>query len=253
MKVVFFETTNATPHLETSLELAKLHLEKGDEVHFHFLGHAVRFSEFVREIAFGMPRCMPERKAVKMLDHSRFHYFEPKFDDSVKRIKLPNFISISELRSYSYKNYSAGVSTLSSLASLTKNSCPDLVENKSLLNDILLSGVQVYEYTRKILEDVKPDLIYLFNGRFANNRAILDAAKEAKIDFLIHERGSNKTKYSLRAFMPHDFEKIRQEMALSWERAIPPPSQRKLKAKEFLKAGAIGLSKTGKASLVIKR
>jgi hypothetical protein len=239
MKVIFLETTNATPHIETSLELAKLHLEKGDEVEFHFLGHAVPFSEFVvRKSGLLFPGCLPEKRGVKFLECSSFRYFEPRLSKILRSIQVPKFDSINELRHYSYKSYNAGLSALSSLVSHTKNSNPNLEKNKILLDKLLKSGIGIYEYTKSTLHSVNPDLVYLFNGRFSNNRAILDALKEVGVEFLIHERGANKRKYSVRAFMPHDFEKIRAEMLSTWSQA--DVKTRKEVANQFFEDRYIG-------------
>ena len=217
MEVIFFETTNATPHLETALELAKIRSISGDNVIFCFLGQALDFSEFVFRPRFFFPqKCLPERKGARLLRGRQFRFLSPLNEIMRNDLVLPQFSDLESLRTYRYKNYNAGVSALSSLISYTGHSRPCIQKNCQLLQKIILSGISTYEYCLEVIEQEKPDLIYLFNGRFANNRAVLDAAIESNVDFRIHERGADKTRYIAGSFAPHNFEKIRELMADAW-------------------------------------
>jgi hypothetical protein len=212
-KIIFLETTNSSPHLETSLELVKKHLDVGDEVYYYFLGQSISFIDFgIKKSIFKPILCLPEIKAKKILRNPNFHFYCPSKGELFIEIDLPKFKSSEELRRFTYKSYNCGLATLSSLVSKLKESNPDLTKHRILIKEIIESGINIYEYSIKILKAKKPDLVYLFNGRFANNRAILDACIELNISYLIHERGANKYKYSLRNFMPHDFKKARNEI-----------------------------------------
>lgn len=221
MRILFFETTNATPHLETSLELARKHLDQGDQVLYYFLGHAVGYSEFVFSVQELLPRkCLPERRGAKLLMHPQFKFISLKKKELHCQLDLPCFEDIDELREFRYWNYEAGLSALSSLISHTRSSKPDLSLNQELIKRILSSGISVYDFCLDVLKNNPCDLVYLFNGRFANNRAILDAAIETGMPYLIHERGADKSRYTARPFMPHDFEKVRHEMSHVWDRRL---------------------------------
>jgi hypothetical protein len=219
MKVCFVETANSSPHLETSLEVAKNHLNNSDEVDYHFIGYSVPFSEFVDRSRIKMLlRAFPEVQGAKLLASDMFRFVRPaniKVD-----LELPGFNSIEELKKYEYKSYRAGLSALSSLVSFTRTSSPCLARFSRLLQDVLISGISVYEYCIKLFSKSRPDLIYLFNGRFANNRAILDAARTYCIPTMIHERGANKDRYYVKPFVPHDLEKIKDDMLSIWNGRI---------------------------------
>jgi len=216
MKVFLFETTNATPHLETSFELAKMHLDKGDTVSYYFLGHSVPFAEFVHKKLPLFNCSSPERIGAKLVG-SNLKYIEPNLTSiSLERIVNQNFNNAEELRSFKYKNYKAGLSTLSSLISETRFSNPDTNKHRKLIYKILISGIKIYEYVISEIDKEKPDLIYLFNGRFAVNRAILDAALEKNIAFKVHERGANKHRYTSDAWLQHDFNSVREDFLLKW-------------------------------------
>jgi hypothetical protein len=213
MTVYFFETTNSTPHFETSLELAKKHLDLGHTVFYYYLGQAAPFLDFGDKPSFFRPFfCLPEYKVKGILKHSNFNYSIISDSKLYFNFKMPDIDSIAELRGFTYKGYSCGLSSLSSLVSILKESQPDINEHKNLLNRIIKSGIFIYEFIHKILLSKKPDLVYLYNGRFANNRAILDACIELGTPFLIHERGANRNKYSLRNYMPHDLKRVKEEI-----------------------------------------
>jgi len=215
MKVFFFETTNASPHLETSLELAKRHIDRGDEVHYYFLGHSVPYAEFVQKkqiVLFG--GCLPERKGAKLIGE-KLNFHQPYINCSDLRSSFDG-VFYHDIKLFKYKSYNAGISAYSSLISHLKQSNPDPVIHKNLIYKILVSGAAIYEFVLSVISSNKPDLMYLFNGRFAVNRAILDAAIEAKIPYLIHERGANKYRYIARPFMPHDIDRVQDLMINAW-------------------------------------
>jgi hypothetical protein len=216
-KILFVETTNASPHLETALELAKNHIENGDIVYFYFVGNSVSFSEFTYSRWLSkFFLTSPQKKGAKLLDSSSFFFYEPLMNEIMIDFKIPMFETLEELKAYSYKSFKGGLSTSSSLISFIENSNPHLGTYYKLVSKILLSGISIYEYTLKLISKHEPDLIYFFNGRFANNRAILDAALVTNTPFLIHERGADMFKYSVRPFMPHDAEKIEKEIIEYW-------------------------------------
>ncbi len=217
MRVILFETTNATPHLETSLELAKIHLDRDDIVEYHFLGHSLDYCEFVNSgIGSWVSFCSPEVIGSKLIANQNYKFLAPRKSDVMHRVNLPDFSDMENLRLFRYKGYNAGLSALSSLISFTRNSKPDLDEHRVVLRRILESGISVYEYCLGILRHNAVHCVYLFNGRFANNRAILDAAIETKTPYLIHERGATKDLFTANPHMPHDFEKVKHRMAEAW-------------------------------------
>lgn len=219
MKVLFFETTNVTPHFETSLELAKKHVDQGDIVRYYFLGHSVPFAEMLERPLPLFSMSHPVKKAVNILGW-QIDFIQPKISRKNLGSELGiSFRTLEELKSIKYYNYNVGLSTLSSLISHTRNSEPNIEEHRNLIGKILLSGISIYEYVLREIDSQKPDLIYLFNGRFAVNRAIMDACIQKRIPFRVHERGANKNRYTANAWMPHDFSQIRKEMINSWHKA----------------------------------
>jgi len=222
-KVLFFEFWHHSPHLETAFELAKGHLDSGDEVHFYFGGHELsyglhtRLSHKNKYVRLGLIQ-LPELIGKGLLE-SDFFTFYPRLDISKFSgcdYRL-NITTIDDLRRYQYKDYNAGLSVLSSLVSETRCSCPDIQGYSQQIYTMLNEGSRVYDCVRSILTDHNPDLVYLFNGRFYGPRAVMDAAISLNMPFKIHERGASIDKYSLRDFMPHDRLKVQKEIVAAWE------------------------------------
>src|SRR5690606_17954792 len=73
----------------------------------------------------------------------------------------------------------------------------------------------------RLLEEQRPDLLYVFNGRYCHPRAVLRAAEKAGVRVAIHERGADMHRFVARPFVPHDRERIQGEMLEAWERRGP--------------------------------
>lgn len=218
-KILFFETINLTPHLETSFELVINHLKKGDKVVYYFIGQAPEYNDYIiRDWTGWFNKYLPERRLAKLVKHPnlQIRFLLPK-DLPSTDIEIPIFNDHDDLKRFTFSSYLVGLSALSSLISLKKTSNVDLAKNKKLLEKMIRSGISVYLFCKSEIDSKNPDLVYLFNGRFVLNRAILDACKATKTKFLIHERGSNMHKYVVRSFMPHNFEKINSEILYYWK------------------------------------
>jgi hypothetical protein len=220
-KVLLIEFWNCTPHIETALEISKNHADKGDEVKFIFLGHDTPYQEglsLTAKRASFLTR-LPERKGVDLIGSHRMEF--------IPRCELPRvaydcpefFVGIDELMGFRYKQFEAGLAVASSLVSRYRNSNPDMQRHASEVRIMLDSAIRVYEYSKKVVEEEKPDIVYVFNGRFCNPRAVMRAAQESGVEVRIHERGASKNKYISYSFMPHDFIKTQEEMASRWKSA----------------------------------
>lgn len=222
MNVYFFEFWQYTPHLETAFELAKKHLDAGDEVWFYFGGHELGHgnqtyrSDKSLLVRTGLKK-LPERVGADLLRGERFHFF-PHMDlpPVVRYWDDSDLSSIEHLFQVKYEQYNAGLSVISSLVSETRCSAPDLRSYMSRVNRMLEDGARVYDFVSKNVKLGNAGLVYVFNGRFYEYRAVLDAVRSLDVPVLIHERGATKERYSLRNCMPHDRIRIQEEVLASW-------------------------------------
>jgi len=242
--IAFVETCNITPHLETSLELAKLHLERGDHVSYHFIGHKLPYNDFPKppESIFGI-KSSAERLGLRLIAHKRLKHPSADSFQVCRSFSLPELSDLETLKQFKYKSYNAGLACVSSLVTRLRKSNPRLGDHGDLVYRILLSGVSVYEYVLTLISSEKPDLLYLFNGRFANNRAIMEAAIEKNVPFLVHERGANKNRYITLPFMPHDWPKMRKRISQAWREGGSSDANRE-KAERFFHDRRAGMEQS---------
>jgi len=215
MNIVFIETTNATPHLETSFELVLKHLKNGDHVHYYFVGHAVEYNEFI--VTSLLDIFLPENKAASLVEHPNFKFYNVKFIQDSAYYNIPYFQTVENLKDYTFGNFKAGMSAYSSLISAVRCSSPSVILNQDFIKILIRSGIKIYKFSRTVFSQQSVDLAYLFNGRFAINRAILDAALEQNIEVRIHERGANSSRYIAWSFQPHDITKFSQNIVNAWQ------------------------------------
>jgi hypothetical protein len=222
-KILCIEFWNVSPHLETSLEIAKKHLELGDEVEYHFWGQKVRIKEGVSVSKLRATLFLgatPEENGARLLRSSKFVYHGGDFfKKKKKKRRYPKFNDVHELISYEVDGLPAGMAVGSSLISKTANS--RLIPDKHCkeIHKILDDFFDVYENANELIKRTNPDLIYTFNGRFSNYHAILCAAHTSGVSVKIHERGCCKDKYVVYDHMPHDSHRIQQKVVEYWQNA----------------------------------
>jgi hypothetical protein len=234
-EIYLIELSNLTPHLETTFEITIKHLENNDKVNYYFLGHETIYKEGVFPLKFSYlypKKFLPEEKAAQLIKNDNFH-FNSKYKLQKDKKTNFNFSNIEELKSIEYENFDIGMAVVSSLISLKKDSNPSILTNRKLINKMLLSSLQVYQNTLSLLKNKKVDLVYIFNGRFCNQRAILRACESLNIKYMIHERGANKDLYYVRPFMPHNKELIQKEMLEIWDNIIDKSNAKEIAVKWF--------------------
>ena len=64
--------------------------------------------------------------------------------------------------------------------------------------------------SKDALELSTPDLAIICNGRFITQAATLEACRTLKVDYLLHERGSDRDKYMLQNI--HDFVGLQKDI-----------------------------------------
>ncbi len=249
--ILFIEFWNCSPHLETTLELAKLHVDSGDRVTYYFCGHDTPYIDgiSVYPADCGVFRKLPEVRGVELINSDRLS-FHPRVTLPEVDIAIPErFDSLEDLINYRFGTFQAGIGVASSLVSDTRNSRPDPAANRPAIVSMIRSAVSVYEFTKSVLNRGNFDRIYIFNGRFCNHRAVMDAASEFEIEVFFHERGANQYLYHVIPHMPHDLSRMQESIRNNWARNKSDPSARELASSYFtdLRKGVVHgwLSYTG--------
>ncbi len=219
-KILFIEFWNCSPHLETALELAKNHCDAGDKVTFLFCGHDTPYQEGLSLTAkeAGFLTKLPEVKGIELIGSNKIKFFPRCTLEHITYKRPCRFWNIHELMDFKYKTFPAGLAVVSSLVSRIQNSNPDLLKYESAVQEMLDSAIQVYEFSKKYIMNERPDLVYTFNGRFCNSRAVMQASRDLRVEIRLHERGASKFLYTANSFIPHDARNLQKEMLKQWEK-----------------------------------
>lgn len=111
----------------------------------------------------------------------RIHNFNQYYDKSLS-VKVDNIFldynSVEEIKELKYKGVQIGCGALSTYVSQTRNLNPLIDDDfKRFFNVYLRAECLLVEILARALEEIKPDLVSLYNGRFFETRPIYDYSK----------------------------------------------------------------------------
>lgn len=236
-KTILLQTSNhPTPHLEAELEIMQRLLEQGNTIHWiicnrnfetcfhnpeHKLMHCKVCHSRVMNGADVLKESVQSHKNLHILNYEQFMSLD-EFKAKTGFQADFNFETIQELKANQYKSYDNGMATMSSLVSYTKDHLPDLKQYKKFIDRGLTTGAYLYDLFHLVLDEIKPDLVILFNGRFVENRPLLRVCEHRNIDYATHERGGKMKNFLFRVnSIPHSFEAIAKEIQTLWNRNDP--------------------------------
>lgn len=229
MKVLFFEPyALALPHYETALELMQLHVNSGDQILFYGCNANLSFCEANPTHTYNLcEQCIGRRNNGVKLIHGnvQINGFKNLTATEIRFIRDLNLVfeDIESLKSYRYFNIDMGMAVASSLISQLRDPEPDMKECHHLLQKILRSAFTVYFSFNRILSNQKPDIVYIFNGRFSNLRVVLRLCQQMGIECRVHERGSDKKKYSIISnHLPHEISPFVMRVEFHWQETKDP-------------------------------
>lgn len=207
MKILFFSSYLATPHYETELELMESHLKMGDEV-VQIVCDAV-FKTCLNNLGNDKSKCIEcvrKRKLGNSLLSKSVNTINiEKYFQNIILPSYPDFKNVKELKKFYVEKFDAGYAVASSIIDLYGKANPNLNEIIDPLILLLNTSLETYYGFKKILEKEKPDLVYVFNGRFAIERSVLRACEACNVRYFTHERGHGKDYYqTFENSLPHN-------------------------------------------------
>lgn len=224
MKVLFFNGINITPHIETEMEIAADLVKEGHDVYFvqcrgelHFCNINFTHAEWIcrdcrsrQENSFNILGLPPE----KIL------YFSDVAPD--EKIIPEKFASIDELKAFTYEGSDIGMGVVSSFVSAYRDHRLDTEAFRKDIREGIWTSLYVHENAKKMLDELKPDLVIFFNGRYLEIRPMMRLCEERGIHFQTHERGGTIEKYILcDNSTPHSLENLAREIEDGWNAAGP--------------------------------
>lgn len=221
MKVLFYSSYHATPHIETELEIAQRLMNEGHEVFFlqcrEELGMCFANPQHTR---IGCKLCISKiSRSYQRLNIPRERILSfPSVDVDYEKVYSKDAIKdVAALKQLTYKGFDIGMAVASSLISFIRDHNPDLARYAGFVDRGLKTSAFVYESANKLLDELKPDEVYLFNGRFLEVRPVMRLCEAKSIKFYTHERGGVLSKYMLReGSIPHSLEKAAAEIQELW-------------------------------------
>jgi hypothetical protein len=100
---------------------------------------------------------------------------------------------------FQHEGIPIGLAAASSLISrLNRDHNFDTLKEHANIKLELTTAFVVMHNGYEAIEKVKPDRVVLFNGRFSTLRPLVDICKKQQIDYEVHERGANASKFMTR-------------------------------------------------------
>lgn len=219
MKILFYSINNMwVPHFETELELMLDHKERGDEI-------------FVLTCSKILPRCTSNYEHVK----TACLKCRSRFDVGMKLVAIPasnifylarsplisrlprQFVSLEELQNFTIDSIEFGRMVASTIISELRDHKFNTITYADKVYKNLCTAINVYTSAFQTLSKLKPDYIYIFNGRFSDVAPVVVVCRQLNIPFYTHERGGTMTTYSLfENTLPHDLAYNKKIMQQLW-------------------------------------
>lgn len=228
------EAWDATPHLETGLEIALRLAPSYSEIAYVQYGDILPACEFSSQSRISWARRIfdpaynPASKGIRAArQYDSLCSLSLKFID-VSDFKLPadfvlgsdSFESLDSLRrTCFYDNNIFGISLVSSLVSLTSNSAVNPSDHRTLVNDLANGFARCFHLISNLLASDGYDALVLFNGRFASVKGAVLAAAQLSKPVFFHERGCSMEKFSLKDYQPHDRIRFQEDIREHWNKA----------------------------------
>jgi len=207
------------PHLATDLEIATRHINDGDEVHIiQCSGDLASCEPNPNHFKLTCMLCKSKRnKGLNLIGLPVQNRHDLALNRFEVDLDLPDILSIQELKAFEIDNVDFGMAVASTLISMTREPYPDVNKYKNFMYKNLFMSIAVYKSIKYNLTKIKPDIFYLFNGRYAAFRPALRAAQELKIKTFVHERAGVLQRYDLiEDTYPHDIEYQKNQIEINW-------------------------------------
>ena len=231
--ILFFYSGVPSPILETELELIKTHALKGDRIRVLICdGELSNCFWNPEKKKYICRQCVSKRKngfnLLKQFSNIEYVYFKTKKTD----FKIENIKSVQDVVSFCYDGENIGKGVASRLLSLYQDHRFDFDENIDQIYRELITAIEGYDNLKYHIEDFKPKIGYVFNGRVTIFHSAILILKKYGIEYQTYETARNKNKYLLRKnATPHDIESFEKECDELWE------SNKNFKEKEEIANG----------------
>lgn len=216
--VIFSPIVQWPVHFETDLELAQLHLDQGWQVTFLCCRGALpTCAQNIHHYGSVCRKCVSRfEKGLRWLGKGRvmvtdFQSLSAGHEKIVATIDAASFANLGEVRKFTIDGAHIGLAAVGAVISFLREPNTDVKENRELFTIHLRAAALTYFSLVNQLSRLRPDKFVIFNGRFAELRAALNAGYAVGIPTFVHERAGVLERYSLLAnTSPHDVEAMKK-------------------------------------------
>ncbi len=125
--------------------------------------------------------------------------------------------TLEHLSEASIDAFDLGKAVLSSLVDRTMHSNPDPMAHRDTVDRLVLDSYRIYESALEHLEVVQPEVVYIFNGRYAGAKPWVRACEKRGVRYFTHERSGDPAKIFLHEnCVPHDPLKYAPRVEAFW-------------------------------------
>jgi hypothetical protein len=217
VKALFVSVYSDTPHFETELELMAEHRDQGHEVHVlrctGQLGACLKNPEH----KLGVCRVCVSKidQGLRTIEGVQIHVMPVVRPDA----RLPElFASVDELKTYTLDGAELGRGVYATVCSRAdKDPQFDPRRYATLIRRELESAFAMYTALRQTIARVRPDRVYIFNGRFSTCHSAIEACRLEGVTYVTHERGGTRDHYFVRQdSLPHDIAPNQEDIVRCW-------------------------------------
>ena len=230
--------SNWVPHLATDLEIAAKHIDEGDEVHIiQCSGDLPSCEPNPNHFKLRCISCKSKRdKGLALISLPEQNRHELALDKFTRDLDLPDFPSIQELKTFEIDGVDVGMTVASTLISMARDSNPDPSHFKNFIRENISMSIAIYDAIMHHLQQIEPDVFYLFNGRFAALKPALRAAQDLGVKTFVHERTGVLQRYKLiEDTYPHDIEYQKSQIEKYWNNDLPYTEKEEIARQWFIK------------------
>ena len=204
MKTLLFSNQGLSPsHLGIELEIIEKEITDGNEVKVLYCKSNLESCFF--NASHNLLACSICEGRTKVF-YNKINF--PKNDLIPLRSLVSDFSgleinNVDDIFNIKYKNYDIGRGIAASYIS-TRRNYQYKKEDFQFIKEMAIMCANMIENLENQIEEFHPGKIILFNGRFAEQNAIIEVCEEKKVDYYTFERSSAKGKYKyFKNMLPH--------------------------------------------------
>ena len=183
--VVYLHVPLWKNHLAEIVEVVLSHLNQKDEVHLLRCKGAL-FScpanPYHKTATCEQCRTHSDH-VVKLINSSLLIEDVLEIENTNKAISYSDFQDVNELKLFSVDGVPHGWFVGSQITDDLSDSFPDTISLKERISNLLECSISLFNASLKYLGDIKPDRVYVWNGRRCSDGPVICAAQKLGIDF----------------------------------------------------------------------